>query len=467
MRKLWRWESRPESNQWRGIKPPQIDDLAQQLLGEMRQMRAIDAHEHLRFGHMYDQFALTENSCSFSGNLSALLLAPYVCFWMPDVLRNPIFWEPVPLDTIEKRQLAIDSLPRIKREEPSVYRANLTIPFRDLYDYDIDQLNLDDWQSLDDLIIQKYSNGPWQWLDELCNKVNVKKVVKINTSTGYYDTWLPTLKSEDRLIEERLFVCTLNIDLFMRNRPHTGEKTDETFYRLAERYGCSLDSFDGYLELVGHCFDSFAQTPAVAFKTGMTGYRHFDDPPVSVSRGPELFKCKFEGDDKRDWHSLMFGVVAQQAGRVGLPLGIHNGFDGPGHNPIDLEPVIVDCPETTFIVIHDGFPHYRDAATLAQRCPNVEIDLSWVAVRDFPASVDAYEHLLANVSGDRLTVGADAHYPETFYGMWVVHVEAIAAALSRLIQRDNWTQDKALDLARRILYDNAARLYGIGETAAT
>ena len=447
-------------------QPPQVDDLARQLLAEMCQMPAIDCHEHLRFGHMYDQSTLTENTFDFPGNLSALLLAPYVVFWMPDELRNPIFWEPIPLDTTEKRQLAVGSLPRIKSEEPSVYRANLTIPFRDLYDYDIDQLNLDDWQALDERVLQKYADGPFQWFDELCRKVKVEKVVKINNSPGYYDTWLPTLSPEDRLIEQRLFVCTLNIDLFMRTRPNLGEKTDETFNRLAQRYGCSLDSFEDYLELVSRCFDWFAQTPAVAFKTGMTGYRHFDDPPVPVSRGPELFKAKFEGTDKRDWHSLMFGVVAQQAGRVGLPLGIHNGFDAPGHNCIDLEPVIAENPDTTFIIIHDNYPHYRDAATLAQRCANVDIDLTWVAVRDFPGAVDAYEHLLANVAADRLTVGGDAHYPDTFYGMWVVHLEAIAAALSRLIQRDDWTQDKALDRARRLLYDNALRLYGLNAATA-
>ena len=447
-------------------QPPQVDDQARQLLAEMYQMPAIDCHEHLRFGHMYDKSTLTENTFDFPGDLSAMLQAPYVCFWMPDELRNPIFWEPIPLDTTEKRQLAIDSLPRIKKEAPSVYRANLTVPFADLYDYDIDQLNLDDWEDLNARIVQNYADGPWQWFDKLCTKLHVERIVKINTSPGYYDTWLPTLSEADRQIEQRLFVCTLNIDVFMRCRPNLGQKTDETFNRLAKRYGCDLDSFEDYLELVSHCFDWFAGTPAVAFKTGMTGYRHFDDPPVAIGRGPELYKAKFEGDDKRDWHSLMFGVASQQAGRVGLPFGIHNGFDAPGHNSIDLEPVIADNPDTTFIIIHDSYPHYRDAATLAQRCANVDIDLTWVAVRDFSGAVDAYEHLLANVPGDRLTFGADAHYPETFYGMWVVHLEAIAAALSRLIQRDGWTPDKALDSARRLLYDNALRLYSLNAATA-
>ena len=131
--------------------PPGIDPdgLAADLLGEIRAMPAIDCHEHTRYGHMYDWSTLTESATAFTGSLSALLLAPYVGFHMPEQVRSARFWEPTEIDSQSSRQTVIDALPRIAREQPSVYRANLTIPFADIYNYDINTLSLGDWDKLD------------------------------------------------------------------------------------------------------------------------------------------------------------------------------------------------------------------------------------------------------------------------------------------------------------------------------
>ena len=438
------------------------DGLAADLLTELRLMPAIDCHEHLRFGHMHDWATMTESTLPYTGSLSALLLAPYVLSHLPAQVQSGRFWEPMELDSHALRQAVVDALPRIAREEPSIYRANLAIPFGDLYAYDIDTLSLDDWGRLDQQVRQRYHAGPWRWHDRLCQRLCVQRAVKISVAPDYYDQWLKTLQPADRDLEQQLFACTLNVDLFIRSRPRTGASTDATFERWAHELGAKLDTFGDYRELVRRVFDTFRQTPAVGLKTGMAGYRRFDDPPVAPGPGSGLYVASWLDDAvRRHWQSMMFGIVAAEAGRIGLPLGIHAGFDG--QDPKGLEPVIAqpDSAATTFVIIHAGYPHHRDTAELARRHENVHVDLTWIPVRDFVGAVDAYEHLLTAVAPTRLTIGADAHYPETFYGMWVVHLEALATALARLMRGQAWSRKRALDLARRILYDNAVRLYGL------
>jgi len=440
------------------------DGLAGQLLAEISLLPAVDCHEHLRFGHMRDATQLTESVIPFKGNLSSLLLAPYVLWHMPEQVRPGLFWEPKDIDSPELRQAVIDALPEIRRRKPAIYRANLTIPFADLYDYDIDALNLDDWDALDQRVRRQYRDGPWQWYDQLCECLGVERTIKIGVSRGYYEHWLDTLRPIDRRIEQERFACSLGIDQFIRERPRSGGEMDTVFEGLAQDFDCKLDSFDDYRQLVRSMFDRYRRTPAVAFKTGMAGYRRFDDPPVSPDLGSRLYgAAKMDDALLRDWRSMMFGIVSQEAGRVGLPLGIHAGNDGPGRSPAGLEPTIAnpDCDNTTFVIIHAGYPHYRDTAGLALRNPNVHVDLTWIPVLDFSGSVDAYEYLLETVPCDRLTIGADAHYPETFYGMWAVHMEALAAALARLVRRKVLSRSGAIRLAGGILYQNAVDLYGL------
>lgn len=446
--------------------PPSFDPdgLAGELLAEISLLPAVDCHEHLRFGHMRDEAQLAESIVPFQGSLSSLLLAPYVLWYMPKQVRPERFWEPKEIDTPELRQAVIDALPQIRRRQPAIYRANLTIPFNDLYGYDIDALSLNDWDALDQLVRRQYRDGPWQWYDQLCQCLGVERTIKIGVSPGYYEHWLDTLRPVDRQVEQRRFACSLGIDLFIRERPRSGGPMDSAFERLAHDSGGKLDSFNDYRQVLRSMFETLRRTPAVAFKTGMAGYRRFDDSPVLPTRGSELYEAaKMDDTSWRDWRSMMFGIVAQEAGRIGLPLGIHAGFDGPGRSPAGLEPVIADpdCTDTTFVIIHAGYPHYRDTAELALRNPNVHVDLTWIPIRDFAGGVDAYEYLLETVPPDRLTVGADAHYPETFYGLWAVHLEALAAALARLVRRKVLSRAGAIRLAGRLLHQNAVELYGL------
>ncbi len=437
-------------------------DRRNELFTELRALPAIDCHEHLRFGHMGDWRRAQETTFPYVGSLSAILQAPYLHGFLADHLRGETFWRPRRLESRNERQAIITALSDIARTQPSVYRANLVIPFRDLYDYDITQLRLNDWNLLEQRIRQQYEQGPWQRLARLAEQLSVRRIIKVSVTPGYYQVWLETLSTEDRRIEQELFACTINVDSFIRHRPRTGSEMDESFERLAENCNGCLDTFNDYREVVTRTFDAFRQTPAVGFKTGMAGYRRFDDPVVPLTRGPSLYELpKIDATQMRDWQSLMFGIVAQEAGRVGLPLGIHAGFDGKGRSPVGLEPIIADNPRTDFVIIHAGYPHHLDTANLAVRYPNLHVDLTWIPVMDFSGAVDAYEHLLRVVPSDRLSIGADAHYPETFYGMWIVHLEALAAALMRLIDRHGWSRTQAVSLAQRLLNQNPVQLYGL------
>ena len=173
--------------------------------------------------------------------------------------------------------------------------------------------------------------------------------------------------------------------------------------------------------------------------------------------------------DYKTLQDYLFAYVAREAGRLGLAIHIHvaNGgganYDQRGSNPLLLtwafnEPAL---RKTTFVIVHGGYPHYRETAGLISK-PNVYADFSALS---FFEGVHGQADLLRGWLSqwpEKILFGTDAtpntdetSWEETGWIASQTAREALAIALTGMIKDGEITRARASELARMVLRDNA------------
>ena len=172
---------------------------------------------------------------------------------------------------------------------------------------------------------------------------------------------------------------------------------------------------------------------------------------------------------------VIFHYIAVEAGRLGLPVHIHTGygcggyFELAGADPLLLEPILDDASlrATKFVLLHGGAgPYSKEIAALLMK-PNVYTDFSeqtWLLPTRELASTIRYwlewypEKVLfgTDLSPGTPTVG----WEEIGWQTTTSARDALAIALSGMMNDGEITRSKALEIARMVLRGNALRLYG-------
>jgi uncharacterized protein len=247
-------------------------------------------------------------------------------------------------------------------------------------------------------------------------------------------------------------------------------------------------ALDQYLsQVVTPALEAQKRQGAVAIKFEAAYLRSLDFGPVPADPAAAL------GDAQRTYSRFITGgipakpeyvrlqdyllrYIAHEAGRLGLAVHFHTGFGCGtyfilgGANPVLLESLFNDptLRKTNFVMLHGGAgPFSKQAAYLLAK-PNVYADFSeqtWLSssrklsevLRDWLESFP-----------EKILFGTDL-YPNTPEINWEEvgwqtsqsAREALAIALTGMMQDGEITRARALELARMALHDNAAKLYGL------
>lgn len=204
------------------------------------------------------------------------------------------------------------------------------------------------------------------------------------------------------------------------------------------------------------------------------------DPAAATNEAAQIYARFIQGGvpEKSDYSKLqdyLLRYIAREAGRLGLPVHFHTGggcgtyFMLNGANPANLETVLSDpsLRKTSFVLLHGGAGAFTKQAAYLLMKPNVYADFSeqtWListralsqVVRDF---LEWYP--------EKIMFGTDL-YPNTPEIDWESigwqttqsGREALAIALTGMMQDGEITRQRALELAHMVLHDNAAGLYG-------
>lgn len=281
------------------------------------------------------------------------------------------------------------------------------------------------------------------------------------------------------------------------NNEALGSETPDRniFYKretqLLKRYRKDLgldraaDTLDEYLsQVVTPMLESQKKRGAVAVKFEAAYLRSLDFDFVDRTAAQRIYAHYLDGSvpNRAEYYKLqdfLFRYIAAEAGRLGLPVHIHTGigcgsyFVLLGANPLLLESVLNDAAlrGTKFVLLHGGAgPYTKEIAALLMK-PNVYTDFSeqtWlIPTRELSKVLRYWLEWYPEkiIFGTDLSPGSPPEWDWEEAGWQATESgrEALAIALTGMMDDGEITRERAEALARMALRENALNLYGWGD----
>jgi len=332
--------------------------------------------------------------------------------------------------------------------------------------------------------------------------IDKKKAAEAAGSTAYWDSILDKMNIETCLanrvalasyLDPKRFHWVFFVDSFLfpfDNHNLAAKNADMSVYiplqeKVLRRYmkqenviGLPAD-LTGYEAFVGQMLADNQKRGGVAMKFEAAYFRtlYFGDPPREKA---EAIYAQFRAggvpseEDYRTFQDYVFRVLIDQAGKLKLPVHFHSAvgigdyFSLPNGNPLNLENVLRDprYGNVKFVLIHGGYPYTLDMIWLTA-AKNVYTDSRRECYYVYPSELKNILKQWISLYPEKIMFGSDA-FPfndavgaeETFWVAARSARTAVAAALAELVAEGAFTEEKALELARLYLHDNAAKLYG-------
>ena len=240
-------------------------------------------------------------------------------------------------------------------------------------------------------------------------------------------------------------------------------------------------SLNGYQERIRNQLGQWRKAGAVAIKFACAYSRPLDFALVSEEEANRVYKSHRQDRNplqKTTRPYKIFCFVCWPEKRVALHSGvqIHTGigadgyFNISGSNPMLLEPMFnnVALRQTNFVMVHGGWPFEHQAGVMLIK-PNVYADFSAQLFLRSTESVSEVLRAWLEWYPEKILFGTDSYPEDTPLANWEEKLwltsrtarQALALALTRMITARQITRLRAEELARLVLHDNAAKLYGL------
>jgi predicted TIM-barrel fold metal-dependent hydrolase len=218
---------------------------------------------------------------------------------------------------------------------------------------------------------------------------------------------------------------------------------------------------------------------AVKFEAAYLRSLNFAEPQEDEARRIYVRYVTEGAPSKADYikvQDFLFRVIAREAGRLGLAVHIHTGagcggyFDLAGSNPSLLDSVLNDASlrKTNFVLVHGGAGPYTKVTAFLFSKPNVYADFSEQDWMLSPRALSAVLRDWLEWYPEKILFGTDLFpgtpeidWEEIGYMTSTTGREALALALTGMVGDGEITQERALELARMVLRENAIKLYGL------
>jgi len=217
---------------------------------------------------------------------------------------------------------------------------------------------------------------------------------------------------------------------------------------------------------------------AVALKFEAAYLRPLDFEPAAEKDAARVYERFARGGEPpeaeyRTLQNFLFYYIAREAGRLGLAVHFHSMpgcgdyFMERGANPLLMEGAFNDptLRKTNFVIIHGGWPYTKQVAGLFQH-PNVYADISLQDLFLYPRALAAVLRDWLEAYPEKVLFGTDSSTgpPELDWeqsGWLAAHTarQALAAALTGMVNDGEITRERAAEIARMVLRENAAKLY--------
>lgn len=179
--------------------------------------------------------------------------------------------------------------------------------------------------------------------------------------------------------------------------------------------------------------------------------------------------------DYKILQDFLFRYIASECGRLEMAVHLHtmtgagSYFDVQGANPLLLESVLNDpsLRKTKFVMVHGGWPFTQEITPLLEK-PNAYLDYSAQSLLLTPATLAGILRQWLEWVPEKVMFGTDAYPFSNEIGWeesgWIaarMGRRALAMALTAMMRDGEISRERALELARMVLRENARHLYGL------
>ncbi len=234
-------------------------------------------------------------------------------------------------------------------------------------------------------------------------------------------------------------------------------------------------TLDEYLQkVVRATLERHRQAGAVAEKFEMAYLRTLDVGSPAKADAAKVYAAGT--GDYKVLQDFIFRFIATECGRLGMAVHIHSAaggggyFDVAGGNPMLLEPLLNDpsLRKTNFVLLHGGWPYSRQLAALLTK-PNCYTDFSEQTTMNYPREVSETIRAWLEYVPEKILYATDAYpfappdsgWEEAGFIADKTGREALGMALTGMMRDEEITRDRAVELARMVLRENALKLYSL------
>jgi len=413
--------------------------LREDLLAQMQSLPVVDCHAHTRLRREYlahGPWDLFQMTAYFDREIGAI--AP--------TLARPLT-EPHPSE--HRRWEHLREVLRRARNE-SYWRHNLVV-YRELFGLADEELTDANWQALNERIKAQTADPNW-YHHVIVERAHVRTQVK---NIPWFDDWEP-----------EYFTAILRLE------PALELYRPEPRRQLEQHLDREIRSLRELREALAELVQLYRARGAVGIKLAHAYRRTLQSEPVPEIVAALIFERALRGEklpwtDAKRLEDYVIFFLAGLCTDLGLIFDLHTGVQGngcwiPDSDPLLLLNLIRAFPQTRFNLYHGGYPWSREIGMMAKHFSNVWLNMAWMYVVSMEASRQSLDEWIDLVPGYRLLgFGSDVNLPEFVYGHLVMARSCIADVLAKKVRQDFLSREAAADLARMLLHDNAAELYGL------
>ncbi len=439
------------------------ENLYQRIRTQIEKISLVDTHEH---------FMLEKER--LNARIDFFYLFPQ--YASSDLVSSGM--SPEALDEIWGSDLSLEDKwdkfePHWENIKNTTYARALLIAARDLFE--IEDINKTTWRELSEKIASSNREG---WYGHvLKEKANIdvsivdyldlnsrkKEAPRIERSLER----LPRIDRELPSMDPDFFLPVVRFDEFVIVRTLNEIRQMEKVYNLA------IHSLDDLLKTLDRAFEKRIKEGIIGVKTGLAYQRILKYDKVTRHEAELLFNRTFhhmgEGfswKEVKPLQDFMMHQVIQRAIEYNLPIQIHTGLqEGNGNiitnsNPTHLINLFIEYNRAKFDLFHSGYPYTAELATLAKNFPNVYADMCWLHIVSSYVARRTLEEWIELIPANKIfAFGGDYIIVEGAYAHSRLARDNVARVLTEKIKEGYLTENEALEIARKILRENPAKVF--------
>jgi len=357
--------------------------------------------------------------------------------------KSYVFWCG---ETIPSSAAMADSW--IKKVGNRSYFVSLSRALQELYSMD-EPLSGAVWDEYDRRIRKTHENPEWH-MDILRKTCGYRTVVldaywKPGDNNGHPDIFKPAFR----------------INFFLYGYNNTARDSNDLNVQLA--YGQQIDNIKNYTDFLYQTIKDKKAAGCSSLKSAIAYERPI---AIGASSAEEAQAAMGFGKPEpsaaavRKFQDYVFDTICDISAELKIPFQIHTGLGLLNQtNPMQLQPLIARHPDTTFILMHGGYPWVDDICGLVHLYPNVILDLCWLPLISPSASIRSLHEILEVCNGDKMVWGCDTWASEESWGALNSMIDVLSVVLNEKISSGYFNKRNALDVVDNIMLNNAGKWF--------